>query len=155
MAGDTDLGERFEALRREILLLPRDLPTLRTQVSEMREKIAAGHPNRSPLFDVKHDPGGMVDVEFITQFLVLAHARQHPVLLDNLGNIALLRLAATAGLIPSKLAAQAADIYRLYRKTQHALRLQGANMARAQPDRFVEERATVRALWKLTMTNDA
>ena len=154
VAGDTELGQHFEALRREVLLLPRDLPTLRQQVTEMRAKIAAGHPNHSQLFDVKHDPGGMVDVEFITQFLVLAHAREHTVLVDNLGNIALLRLAAAAGLIPEHLATQVADIYRLYRKTQHELRLQGASMARAQPERFVAERATVRELWRRTLETE-
>lgn len=155
VAGDTRLGERFEALRRDILLLPRNLEALRRDVADMRAKIAAGHPNRSALFDIKHDPGGMVDVEFITQFLVLAHARQHPVLVDNLGNIALLRLAAGAGLIPEDLAMQVADIYRLYRKTQHGLRLQGASMARAEPAQFETERAQVRRLWELIITPGA
>ncbi|MCB5363279.1 bifunctional [glutamate--ammonia ligase]-adenylyl-L-tyrosine phosphorylase/[glutamate--ammonia-ligase] adenylyltransferase [Pusillimonas sp. CC-YST705] len=148
VAGDAALGERFETLRREILLLPRDLSALRAEVIQMRAKIAAGHPNRSKLFDIKHDPGGMVDVEFITQFLVLAHAAAHPVLLDNLGNIALLRLAAGDGLIPTDLAKRVSDVYRVYRKAQHALRLQGASMARAEPSQFEQERAAVRQLWE-------
>ena len=152
VAGDPKLGERFEALRRDIMLQPRDLQALRRDVAAMRDKISAGHPNRSELFDIKHDRGGMVDVEFITQFLVLAHARQHPVLLDNLGNIALLRLAANAGLIPEDLAAQVADIYRVYRKTQHALRLQGAGMARTDPARFAQERTQVGRLWEMIIT---
>src|SRR3546814_5803626 len=86
----------------------------------MREKISAGQPNPTQYFDLKHDRGGMVDVEFITQYLVLCRAREHPELLDNLGNIALLRLASKAGLIPQELAGGVADAYREFRKQQHA-----------------------------------
>src|SRR5512146_1691405 len=50
---------------------------LSREILEMRRKMHDGHPNRSGLFDIKHDPGGMVDVEFIVQYLVLAHAAQH------------------------------------------------------------------------------
>jgi len=151
VTGDAALGERFEALRREILLLPRQADKLRLEVQAMREKIAAGHQNRSDLFDLKHDPGGMVDIEFITQFLVLMHARHHPQLLGNLGNIALLGMAAQAGLIPAPLAQRTADIYRHYRKTQHALRLQGAHMARTDPAQFANERKCVRTLWQIVI----
>ena len=67
--------------------------------AEMRAKLHAAHPNRSGLFDVKHDSGGMIDVEFAVQFLVLGHAHEHPQLTGNLGNIALLGIAAGLGLI--------------------------------------------------------
>src|SRR5690606_36459458 len=87
-AGGPALGEKFEAIRREILLRERDPVQLRAAVQEMREKIRAGHPNHGTDFDLKHDPGGMVDIEFVTQYLVLLHARHHPELLGNLGNIA-------------------------------------------------------------------
>ncbi|HAP24062.1 MAG TPA: bifunctional [glutamate--ammonia ligase]-adenylyl-L-tyrosine phosphorylase/[glutamate--ammonia-ligase] adenylyltransferase, partial [Achromobacter sp.] len=97
-AGDASLGERFEKIREDILVAPRDTAALRNEVLAMREKINAGHPNTTDRFDLKHDRGGMVDVEFVTQYLVLCHARTHPVLVRNLGNIALLRLAAEAGL---------------------------------------------------------
>jgi glutamate-ammonia-ligase adenylyltransferase len=113
----------------------------------MREKISAGHPNRSPDFDLKHDRGGMVDVEFVIQYLVLCHARQRPRLLENLGNIALLRLSAEAGLIPSELATRVADAYRVFRRRQHALRLQGAEKARVPSNQLVAERAAVSELW--------
>src|SRR5690606_28386129 len=68
VAGDPRIGERFEAIRRQILLLDRDPEVLRREVCAMRDKITAGHPNRSPDFDIKHDRGGMVDIEFITQY---------------------------------------------------------------------------------------
>jgi glutamate-ammonia-ligase adenylyltransferase len=71
-----------------------------------------GHPNRTPLFDLKHDTGGMVDIEFIVQHLVLAESVHHPALTQNLGNIALLRIAGELGLIPRELALCAGDAYR-------------------------------------------
>ena len=65
----------------------------------MRARMAAGASvNRTPLFDLKHDPGGMVDIEFAVQYLVLAHAHAHPELTRNAGNIALLQIAADVGL---------------------------------------------------------
>ncbi len=147
-AGDTKLGERFEAIRREILLREREPEALRMAVREMREKIRAGHPNHTEDFDLKHDAGGMVDIEFITQYLVLCHSRTHPELLDNLGNITLLGLAAKAGLIPEDLAAKVADAYRVLRRRQHALRLQGAEKARVRKDQLQEERTAVTQLWE-------
>ncbi|NYT66506.1 bifunctional [glutamate--ammonia ligase]-adenylyl-L-tyrosine phosphorylase/[glutamate--ammonia-ligase] adenylyltransferase [Alcaligenaceae bacterium] len=151
VAGHPDIAQRFDALREQILLQPRDLEKLKQDVLSMRDKITAGHPNRSPDFDLKHDRGGMVDVEFMTQYLVLSHARQHPVLLGNLGNIALLQLAAQAGLIPTDLASHVADAYRSLRKRQHALRLQGAERARVPSDEFTQEREAVRKLWAVVI----
>jgi glutamate-ammonia-ligase adenylyltransferase len=150
-AGDPEVGRGFEAIRRKVLLLERDPVTLRDEVRSMRSKISAGHPNPSTQFDLKHDRGGMVDIEFVTQYLVLCHARNHPVLLENLGNIALLRLAAENKLIPADLATEVADAYRVFRKAQHALRLQGADAARVAPTEFVVERDAVTALWNTVL----
>lgn len=147
VTGDAEIGRRFDQIRQEVLLLPRDPLAFKAEVRSMREKIIAGHPNRGLEFDLKHDRGGMVDVEFITQYLVLCHARHYPVLVENLGNITLLRLAAEAGLISHTQARQVGDAYRQFRKWQHALRLQGAEKARVPPDTLTAERAAVRELW--------
>ena len=146
-AGDTAVGARFERIRADVLVQPRDAAALRDEVLAMRDKISAGHPNHSGDFDLKHDRGGMVDVEFVTQYLVLCHAATHRVLVNNLGNIALLRLAGEAGLIPPDLAQRAGDAYRTLRRTQHQLRLQGTEKARVRQDQLTEERAAVTALW--------
>ncbi|MFY3534383.1 bifunctional [glutamate--ammonia ligase]-adenylyl-L-tyrosine phosphorylase/[glutamate--ammonia-ligase] adenylyltransferase [Achromobacter denitrificans] len=146
-AGDAGIGERFERIREDILVLPRDAAALREEVLAMREKINAGHPNNSPMFDLKHDRGGMVDVEFVTQYLVLSHAGTHPQLVRNLGNIALLRLAGEAGLIAPELASRAGDAYRTLRRVQHQLRLQGVEKARVPPEQLQQERAAVDELW--------
>jgi len=146
-AGDAAVGAAFETIRERILRRARDPAALARDVLEMREKMHAAHPNRSKLFDLKHDRGGMIDLEFIVQYLVLAHAHAHPELVGNLGNIALLGIAGRLGLIPVPLAAQGQDAYRAFRRQQHALRLEGAQYARVVPESMAAEIAAVRALW--------
>ncbi|HVP89013.1 MAG TPA: bifunctional [glutamate--ammonia ligase]-adenylyl-L-tyrosine phosphorylase/[glutamate--ammonia-ligase] adenylyltransferase [Casimicrobiaceae bacterium] len=147
VAGDPALGAAFEAEREAILRLARDLDRLKSDVTEMRRRMQAGHPNPGPGFDLKHDPGGMVDVEFAVQYLVLGYAHAHRDLTRNAGNIALLGLAAKLGLLPPDLAVKAADAYRDYRKLQHQIRLQGAPAARVDPVPQAERRAAVDRLW--------
>lgn len=154
-AGDRKIGEKFEQIRREILLQPRDLEKLKDDIVEMRIKMRDGHPNPTELFDIKHSSGGMVDIEFITQYLVLAHSHEYPQLLENLGNIALLQIAAQAQLIPEDLAKQCADAYRVYRKTQHEIRLQGNEKARVPADTLQAEITAVQALWQAVFPNRA
>ena len=147
-AGDPEVGQRFEDIRREILRQPRDLTKLRDDVLEMRRRMLDTHASNSrEVFDIKQDPGGLVDVEFIVQFLVLGHAHAHESLCNNLGNIALLRMAAELGLIPRHLAEQVRDIYRDYRRMQHAHRLDGVRGARIERHSQRRNIETVRALW--------
>jgi len=146
-AGDAAVGAAFEAIRERILRRARDPGALAKDVLEMREKMHAAHPNRSMLFDLKHDRGGMIDLEFIVQYLVLAHAHAHPELVGNLGNIALLGIAGELGLIPAPLAAQCQDAYRDFRRLQHALRLEGAQYARIEPDSVATQVGAVQELW--------
>jgi glutamate-ammonia-ligase adenylyltransferase len=147
VAGDASLGATFEAARDDLLRLPRDVARLATDIVEMRERMAAGHANPTALFDLKHDGGGMVDIEFAVQFIVLAHAHAHPGLTRNAGNIALLSIAADAGLLPEHLAREAADAYREYRRLQHQVRLTGAAHARVDAPGQASRRACVSALW--------
>ncbi len=147
-AGDATVGAAFEVERAAILCLARDPELLAADIVAMRTRMAAGHPNRSPEFDLKHDPGGMVDIEFIVQYLVLAHAHRYPALTQNLGNIALLGRAADLSIVPRELAAPVADAYREYRRLQHQARLTGAAHARVAPAHQAERRQRVHALWR-------
>ncbi|MCX8098896.1 MAG: bifunctional [glutamate--ammonia ligase]-adenylyl-L-tyrosine phosphorylase/[glutamate--ammonia-ligase] adenylyltransferase [Casimicrobiaceae bacterium] len=146
-AGDTKVGERFEAIRRRVLATARDWGKLRAEILDMRRRVAEGHPNRERdrLFDLKHDPGGLVDIEFGVQALVLRYAHCHPELLDNLGNIALARITGRLGLVEPALAEGAANAYRALRARQHALKLRGAEMARVPVTELVPEREAARA----------
>jgi glutamate-ammonia-ligase adenylyltransferase len=148
-AGDRTVGEAFERIRHEILTRAREAAPLAKEIAGMRDKLHQAHPNKSELFDVKHDRGGMIDIEFVVQFLVLAHASRHPELTKNLGNIALLGMAAELGLLPQALAAQCQDAYRTYRRLQHALRLNGAAYARVPPAEVAAQVAAVRELWSV------
>ncbi len=147
-AGDAAVGVLFEAERERILRLPRDAAALRGEVAAMRAKMLAAHPNKSGEFDVKHDAGGMIDIEFCVQYLVLANAHTHPELTRNLGNIALLRMAAELGLIPHDLADSVRDAYREFRQLQHGLRLNGAQYARIAPGEAAASRKATLALWQ-------
>ena len=147
VAGDAAIGERFERLRCEILCLERSASQLEREITAMRARMLAAHPNRSGLFDIKHDRGGIIDVEFIVQFLVLAHARAHAALTGNIGNLALLKLAAALGLIAADDADRVHAAYREYRRLQHALRLRGDAYARVERDSLAREIAAVSALW--------
>ena len=151
-AGNPEVGRRFEEIRIEILRQPRDLAKLREEVLAMRQRMLDAHAsNSTELFDIKQDPGGLVDVEFIVQYLILGHAHANERLCGNLGNIALLRIAGELGLIPQDLAEQVRNIYREYRRMQHAFRLDGIRGARVERDPYRKNIETVRALWSLVL----
>ena len=115
----------------------------------MRKRMHDAHPNRSEDFDLKHDSGGMIDIEFIVQYLVLLHAHEHEELTADIGNIALLKLAGQIGLIDTRLATQVADAYREFRRLQHKIRLRGEDRARIEPTTIATMRDAVIALWQI------
>jgi glutamate-ammonia-ligase adenylyltransferase len=145
-AGDRRLGERFEAVRREILAQPRDGAKLREEISAMRSKMRA--EVKADPRDLKHVPGGVVDLEFAVQALVLAESHRHPALLDNKGNHALLRRAGDLGILEPSLAAAAADAYLALRARSHAAALNDEETAFLGPDELAAEREAVMRLWK-------
>jgi len=150
-AGSRVVEEFFDSVRFDVLSQKRDVGQLRHEILEMRRKVHAGHPNPSADFDLKHDAGGMVDIEFIVQFLVLAFSSTHPQLIGNLGNIALLRIAGEAGLIQAAIAQEVGDAYRILRARQHRLRLDGAEKTRVDlglEPQLVQARDMVLTLWQ-------
>ena len=153
-AGDAAIGGAFEAIRKEVLMQARDLAALKAEVIAMRQKMLDGHPNHGELFDLKHDRGGIIDVEFIVQYLVLAHAPQHAVLTANRGNVALLAQLAALGLIEEALAQQVGVAYVEYRRLQHAIRLQGQTKAQLAADAVAVHIAAVRSLWLQVFGSD-
>ena len=150
-AGQIQLAPEFDQIRSAVLGQIRDPNLLRQEILAMRLKVHEGHPNATNQFDLKHDAGGMVDIEFIVQYLVLAFAHFHPQLIANLGNIALLSIAADCQLIERPAALAVGDAYRLFRAKQHRLRLDGVDKSRLDlhlhPE-FAAARLQVIALWK-------
>ncbi len=154
-AGDPEVGAQFEAIRIRILRQPRDLAKLKEDVLAMRQKMLDSHASKSEeFFDLKQDPGGIIDVEFIVQYLVLGYAHAHPKLCGNVGNIALLRIAAELGLIPAALADPVRDAYREYRRTQHAIRLSDNAKGRIERAAMLRRIEAVRALWDILFEPD-
>jgi glutamate-ammonia-ligase adenylyltransferase len=155
-AGDAAIGERFEQIRYNILRTERpDVAALKHQVLAMRKKMIDAHPNPTPLFDLKQDAGGMIDIEFMVQYLVLQNAARHEQLTINRGNIALLKMCGELGLIDAALAAQVADAYRTLRKLQHQMRLQGQELARVSPSLVQEHVEHVLRLWNIIFDDGA
>ncbi|MDZ4101056.1 MAG: bifunctional [glutamate--ammonia ligase]-adenylyl-L-tyrosine phosphorylase/[glutamate--ammonia-ligase] adenylyltransferase [Hydrogenophaga sp.] len=145
--GGISLAGRFDAVREDVITALRDGDSLAREIVAMREKVRQAHPVRGTMFDVKHSPGGMVDVEFVMQYLVLLHSRTHPELRANTGNINLLRRAEAAGLLEPGMGEAAAKAYRELRQIQHRARL---DEAPTQVDAASVETsaAAVRALWQ-------
>ena len=148
-AGDAAIGARFETIREQVLRQDRSRreEELKREVKAMRQRMRDANVNRSELFDLKQDEGGMIDIEFIVQYLVLRHAADFPQLTANAGNIALLRLCGELGLVDAGLAAAAADAYRTMRRLQHQVRLQGQEKARVEPQLLGSHPEGVRRLW--------
>ena len=144
--GSPALRQRFDEVRGAVISAPRDPLALSREIVEMRHKVRGAHPVRGGKFDVKHSAGGMVDAEFAVQFLVLSQAAQHPELLDNVGNIALLQRAESAGLLPDGAGQRAAVAYRELRRVQHRARL-NEEPTQVIPPALQAERAAISAVW--------
>lgn len=158
LAGDQVLQEAFEAVRAAVLTRPRDADVLRADVVEMRNKMMA-HLSKSgtalseealqadALFDLKQAPGGIVDIEFLVQFIVLRWSGEHEQLTRYTDNMRILETAEQAGVITSEQASVLKEAYLAYRSVMHRLALQ--NQESTVPgDRFVDERRAVRGIWE-------
>ena len=147
VAAPSSLHQRFDVVREAVITAGRDHAALAAEIRAMRQKIRSARPVRGQLFDVKHSAGGMVDVEFVVQYLVLAHSREHPELRPNLGNTKLLRIAEAVGLLPPGMGEAAALAYRELRILQHRARLDEAPTQIEAGSVLKDAAAAVRALW--------
>jgi [glutamine synthetase] adenylyltransferase / [glutamine synthetase]-adenylyl-L-tyrosine phosphorylase len=148
VAGDASIGAAFEAIRIEVLTQIRDAQKLKTEVVAMREKMRAAQAFVANMFDIKHSVGGIIDVEFLVQYLVLIHSNKHQQLTENKGNIALLKRLDTLQIIDHDLAEKVVIAYREYRRMQHALKLQGAPHMRVELTLVSAHMQAVQDLWQ-------
>lgn len=151
VAGPPALAERFAAIRREVLSRPRDPVLLRREVREMRERmrveLGSGQPG---WFDLKQDPGGIADIEFMVQYAVLAYAHAHPELLIYTDNIRQLDGLRDGGVFSGAAVALLQDSYRALRRRLHRQTLQ--EQSRLIPDDQLREyREGVLELWRQVM----
>ncbi|EMN3918870.1 bifunctional [glutamate--ammonia ligase]-adenylyl-L-tyrosine phosphorylase/[glutamate--ammonia-ligase] adenylyltransferase [Citrobacter farmeri] len=146
--GDPQLTSQFDTVRRDIMTLPRDGKTLQTEVREMREKMRAhlGNKHRDR-FDIKADEGGITDIEFITQYLVLRYAHDKPKLTRWSDNVRILELLAQNDIMDEQEAMALTHAYTTLRDELHHLALQEQPGHVAQTC-FEAERSLVRASWQ-------
>jgi len=145
--GDDALRQRFDSIRKTVIGAARDAEALKAEIIAMRQRLRAAHPVKAEQFDVKHSPGAMIDAEFAMQYLVLANAAQHPELMDNAGNIALLERAETLGLLAVGVGHAGASAYRELRRVQHRARLNEEPTHAFMPDLQAQSSAILR-LWQ-------
>ncbi len=120
-AGSPDLIHRLEEEIQSILTRPRDPDQLVIDVAKMRERMAKEHRGQS-LWDIKHRRGGLVDAEFIVQYLQLRHASDHPEILSS-NAVTAIENIAQADLVDRDVATDVGDALRLWHRVQTVLRL--------------------------------
>jgi glutamate-ammonia-ligase adenylyltransferase len=133
-------------VRDEILSRPREAAKLFEEIEAMRRKMRAEHKSKAN--DLKHAEGGLIDLEFCVQALVLAHGPMHPTLREDKGNHTLLKRAADLGLVEREIAYPAADAYLAMRARQHAAALNDEDTVRLGEGELAPEREAVRRLRK-------
>lgn len=147
VAGDAMLGEAFKLIRRQTLARSRDTEQLRTDVLEMRAKMRKELLKKEAgRVDLKQAEGGLTDIEFLTQYLVLRHCAAHPALIEFSDNWRQTDALVEAGVLQAEDAEVLIDAYRSYRTWMHARNLQKQD-ALCDEGQFVEERAAVQRLW--------
>ncbi|HCC6168252.1 bifunctional [glutamate--ammonia ligase]-adenylyl-L-tyrosine phosphorylase/[glutamate--ammonia-ligase] adenylyltransferase [Citrobacter sp. RHB20-C16] len=146
--GDPQLTSQFDSVRRDIMTQPRDGKTLQNEVREMREKMRAhlGNKHRDR-FDIKADEGGITDIEFITQYLVLRYAHDKPKLTRWSDNVRILELLAQNDIMDEQEAMALTHAYTTLRDELHHLALQELPGHVTQTC-FEAERTLVRASWQ-------
>ncbi len=151
VAGDAALAKGFEHVREELLRRSRDAAALRTEVVDMRQKMR-DHlaPKDLNEVDLKHSPGGLVDIEFLVQYLALAHAHAHPEICQWPDNMRLLETFITVGILPAADAQQLMAAYISLRAHIHRQALANEKQLLVI-DELLREREAVQQIWHDTM----
>ncbi|WP_337815444.1 bifunctional [glutamate--ammonia ligase]-adenylyl-L-tyrosine phosphorylase/[glutamate--ammonia-ligase] adenylyltransferase [Acidihalobacter sp.] len=148
IAGAPEVAAAFQSVREQTLARNRERDDLRREVREMRERmwreLGGADPQR---FDLKKDPGGIADIEFLVQYYVLAHAHDHPELLRYTDNIRILEGLSAVGLVDADDARFLTDAFRTLRDRIHALTLQ-AEPAVVDAGEYAALRAEVGRIWR-------
>jgi len=148
VAGDPFLQQRFNQARHAIVSKTRDTVELQQQVAKMREKMRSHLGSKDPLqFDLKQDTGGIADIEFLAQYIVLGFSERFPKLALSSDNVRVFEAVAQCGLLPEAVAQRLNDIYCSYRNRGHRLALQQLPNTVAVPE-FEAEREFVTTLWQ-------
>jgi len=145
--GDPLLMDTFKRIRRTVLQRRRDPVQLQNEVKEMREQLYAEHGTQdSETFDLKHDPGGIIDIEFLVQYQVLRLSPDHSELAEWTDNVRLIQTLIETGIIHDRQAYLLKQAYLSYRMVAHRLALQ-EKPAKINAGRFRNRRQAVIQIW--------
>lgn len=147
VAGDPALAARFEAARRALLSQKRDRQALAESVQEMRRRMREQLGQDEAAYDLKRGSGGIVDIEFVVQYLVLAHAHDHPALTEFTDNVRILDAVEAAELLPGHAANRLKEAYLSLRAEWHRSVLDIPDTERAAQT-LARYRDDVSAIWK-------
>ena len=154
VAGSESVGHEFDKIRKDTLknLVRRD--ALRDDVVSMRRRMRRElDKSDATLFDIKQGQGGIGDIEFVVQYLVLRHAREHPSVTEYSDNIRQLDALAETGCLGIEVVTRLQDIYKIYRLRVHHLVLNNRKPL-VPVDEFKAERDYVRAIWREHLMDD-
>ncbi len=155
VAGDAAVGAAFVRIRREAMMHAVKRATLREEVVSMRERMRAEHARpRDDRFDLKHDRGGIADIEFLAQYWVLRHVGSHPPLAEFADTIRHLESLGSAALVDHGVIDLLVDAYRRYREAAHHQSLE-QKPAIVDDEPFAGARAAVAAVWEQVMVAGA
>lgn len=146
--GDPKLESGFTQVRHRILTTPRDIDTLREQVSGMREKMRQHKATgQKDTFSIKQDAGGITDIEFLAQYLVLGNSASQPALTRYSDNARIFEQAGELGVMPLTQAAGLKSAYTRMRNALHRSHLAGES-GQVEADAFIDEREIVQQAWQ-------
>ncbi|RKQ96901.1 glutamate-ammonia-ligase adenylyltransferase [Kushneria sinocarnis] len=159
VAGSHALAERFECVRREILSRPRDPDRLREEVLAMRHRMrehlgSSAGERRAGRFHIKQDPGGMIDIEFMNQYSVLALSQRFPELMTFTDNMRILETLESAGQLSTEETQRLRAAWLDYRNATHRAALTRAGSL-VEAGRFREHRNVVTAHWQALFGADS
>jgi glutamate-ammonia-ligase adenylyltransferase len=153
VVGDPNVREAFEAERREILVSYVDRSKLKQEVRQMRERMRAElSESKAREFDLKQDPGGLADIEFLVDYWVLANAAEYPELIEFPDNIRQLEALQRTALVPAEHCSRLRDTYLRIRERLHEMALAGAGRVVTDED-FAQDRDWVRVFWDSTFAD--
>ncbi|MBD2857417.1 bifunctional [glutamate--ammonia ligase]-adenylyl-L-tyrosine phosphorylase/[glutamate--ammonia-ligase] adenylyltransferase [Spongiibacter sp. KMU-158] len=159
VAGDEVLAEKFTELRRSILGLSRDEALLRADVVQMRDKMRTQllpktkRDENNRQFDLKQGEGGIVDIEFMVQYAVLAWSHQHPPLSVYTDNIRILESLQQQGLFSAEDVDTLTEAYKAFRSQAHRLSLQEQS-GQVADSQLADERGAVERCWQQLMLEE-
>jgi len=148
VSGATEMAQRFNQIRKEILARPRTKSKLQAEVADMRQRMRQEllHPEPD-VFDLKQSPGGIVDIEFLVQYLVLLKSCEYVELVKWTDNVRILETLIETGILEEHKATLLKKAYLTYRAAVHKLSLQ-EKPSKVPASQYRNLRENVAEIWQ-------